>query len=286
MSEKKPKVPPPNTTAPPGKGESGIDHLSRTIEIGSGVNDPVPASQPYPSSPESAASPTSLDSFPQVGEPALREMEKPRGLKLNETRAATSALGQVESLHLAQVRITDLEREIERLRSDNEALAAAGETLRRRSGEYLGRAEAAEVKLREQQDFFATEREILKQNLKGKETETENLRSQIESLELRLGSDIKRIRVRERELENRLEIAKLENSSLLRSKDEIILDLKRQIDRLTGETDNYRVKCQELYKQLELNREQFSRTVRALRIALASLEGFENELANPLKKVD
>ncbi len=207
-------------------------------------------------------------------------------LDLPSPRNADPVLVQSEHLRIAQSRINDLEREVDCLRRENEELASACETLKRRGTEHLSAAEHAEKRFKESQDFFNAEKEIMRQSLHAKTLEVDELRSKVENLELRLSSDLKRIRVRERELENRLELMRMENTTLVRSKDEIILDLKRQIDQLTGEAENYRAKCQELYKQIEASREQFSRTVRALRIALAGLEGFGNELAIPLKKVE
>ena len=95
----------------------------------------------------------------------------------------------------------------------------------------------------------------------------------------------KKIRVRERELEHRLEIVKLENQSLLTSKDKMILDLKRQIDQLTHETDYGKQKTQELFTQYKEKQETIRRVVRALRIALTILEGDEDNGAQ-LKKAE
>ena len=109
--------------------------------------------------------------------------------------------------------------------------------------------------------------------------------NKILSDETRLKNDFKKIRVKERELENRLELARAEKAALLRSKDEYILDLKRKIDQLQSELDNYRSKVLELNKNLDSNQEQFKRTVRALRLALTNLEHKEGE-PFPLKKAE
>ena len=59
----------------------------------------------------------------------------------------------------------------------------------------------------------------------------------------------------------------------MRNKDEMILDLKRQIDQLSMELESYRTKGKDLNKQLEGKQETLSRTVKALRLALTLLEG-------------
>jgi predicted nucleic acid-binding Zn-ribbon protein len=126
---------------------------------------------------------------------------------------------------------------------------------------------------------------IVKGTLQYKETEVGRARQKIEELEARLKSDFKKIRVRERELENRLELVKAEKTALLRAKDENILELKRKIDHLQSELDNYRGKVLELNKTIDANQEQFKRTVRALRLALSNLEVKEENVV-PLKKAD
>ena len=100
---------------------------------------------------------------------------------------------------------------------------------------------------------------------------------------------MKKVRVRERELENRLELSKMEKVALVRTKDESILELKRKIDLMSVELDNYKTKCIELNQKIESNQEQFSRTVRALRLALTNLEANEHTLSitlAPLKKAE
>ncbi len=74
---------------------------------------------------------------------------------------------------------------------------------------------------------------ILKGNLQYKESEVAKARLRVEELESRRKTDFKKIRVRERELENRLELLRAEKSALVRSKDEYILEQKRKIDQLS-----------------------------------------------------
>lgn len=194
-------------------------------------------------------------------------------------------LTQAESLRVAQERILSLESEIERIRQENEQLIAAGETIRRKSDDLKTRVEKAETNLREERIIFKEEKKIYKDNLDDKERENVRLRERLEELEFRLESDLKKIRVRERELENRLELMKMEEAALLRNKDEIILDLKRKIDQLNAELENYRGRSLELHKHMESDQERLRRTVRALRLALTMLEDGESTVV-PLKKAE
>ncbi|QDK36752.1 hypothetical protein [Bdellovibrio sp. NC01] len=203
----------------------------------------------------------------------------------NVLTSVDASLAQAENLKLAQQRILELEREVEHLRAENEELASAGEIIRTRTDELGIRISAIEKEKAEVQESAQSEILILKGNLQYKENEVAKARIKVEELETRLKSDFKKIRVRERELENRLELLRAEKAALVRSKDEYILDQKRKIDQLSQELDNYRKKCLELNKTLEANQDQFKRTERALRLALTNLEVKEENLT-PLKKAE
>lgn len=204
-----------------------------------------------------------------VGRPgAFRSMGAPN--------ATEAALAQSESLRIAQSRILELENEIERLRLQNEELAAAGETLRRRADELLTENSQRESEQQHLISTFEQERNILSGQKEALSRDNEQLTRKNEELELRISTNIQKIRVRERELENRLELVKMEGAALIRAKDEMILDLKRQIDTLNLELNNYRTKNQELNRVTNDKQEMLRRTVKALRLALSMLEGEED----------
>ncbi|MGE4132516.1 MAG: hypothetical protein AB7F86_12810 [Bdellovibrionales bacterium] len=198
---------------------------------------------------------------------------------LRTTAAPSSteaALAQSESLRIAQGRILELEQEIERLRLQNEELGAAGETLRLRTDELLALNNRRETDYQNALARFDHEKAILSASKEALQRDVENLRRKNEELELRISSNVQKIRVRERELENRLELMKMESAALIRSKDEMILELKRHIDQLNMELGNYRTKNQELNRQTNDRQEMLRRTVKALRLALSMLEGEED----------
>jgi hypothetical protein len=197
--------------------------------------------------------------------------------------ATEAALATSENLRIAQTRILELEQELSRLRTNNEQLAAAGETLRRRADELLAQTTTLQGRLERTAETKDQEIEILRQSQSQRDKDSSALKLKIEEMEMRLSTNIQKIRVRERELENRLELVKMESTALVRNKDEIILDLKRQVDQLNLELENYRNKGQELNKQLGDKQEILRRTVKALRLALSMLEG--DEEAGPQKKV-
>jgi hypothetical protein len=175
-------------------------------------------------------------------------------------------------LKIAQKRIEDLEADLERLRIENERLASATELFQKRADENLSTKQELEKKVQFNEERFIEERASLKSHLEQRDLTIQELKEKVNELETRLSTDIRKSRSRERELENRLELARLERISLVGSKDEIILDLKRQVDQLNHELGNYRRKVAEMNQTIEANQEQTRRTVRALRLALTNLE--------------
>lgn len=201
----------------------------------------------------------------------------------SSSSSTEAALAQSESLRIAQGRLLELEQEIERLRTQNEELGAAGETLRRRTDELLAQNSKRENDYQHAVSSFEQERNILTGAKEALQRDLELLRRKNDELDLRISTNIQKIRVRERELENRLELIKMETQALIRSKDEMILELKRQIDQLSIELNNYRQKNQELNRQTNDKQEMLRRTVKALRLALSMLEG-EDEVAKNQRK--
>lgn len=191
---------------------------------------------------------------------------------LAKLNAVQLKLYEGDHLKIAQQRIEDLERECDRLRLENERLASASNLFQKRSEENLALKQEIERKLAYSEERFSEERQTLKTHLEQRDQIIKDLRQKVEELESRLSGDIRKSRSRERELENRLELARLEKISLVGSKDEIILDLKRQIDQLNHELSSYRKRVADMNQTIDANEEQFRRTVRALRLALTNLE--------------
>ena len=195
-----------------------------------------------------------------------------------------AALAQSENLRVAQQRILELEEEIDRLRRENEQLIAAGQTLNRRMEELAAKNENVTKHLNEERESYEDEKRLLNETLQAKDRESSRLTGKVEELELRLATDLKKIRVRERELENRLEIMKMEGAAVISNKDEIILELKRRIDQLTLEADQHRHRENSMSGRIDQDQEKTRRAVKAMRLALSMLEEEENS-ATPLKKV-
>lgn len=196
-----------------------------------------------------------------------------------------ASLAQAETLKYAQQRILQLEKDLERYRQENDELAAAAEIIKCRSDEFESKLVATEKEKNEVHDQYKSEFTLLKGSLQFKETELGKARLKIEELEGRMKSDFKKIRAKERELENRLELARAEKYALMRAKDDNILELQRKIDQIKGELASYKSKVYDLNKSIDGQNEQIRRTVRALRLALTSLEA-KNDNIVPIKKAE
>ncbi len=183
-----------------------------------------------------------------------------------------ASLAQSETLKIAQTRIKELEIEIDRLRTENDDLASAGDVVTRRVEDLQIRVHRLEKEKSELADQSKNEQLILKGNLQFKDAELSKAKVKLDDLDMRIKSDFRKIRVRERELENRLELVRGEKQALMRAKDEKILDLQRRLDQYKSELDLYRSKVQDLNKIMESQHDQMQKTVRALRIALVNLE--------------
>ena len=114
---------------------------------------------------------------------------------------------------------------------------------------------------------------MLKKIGSNKDKQINELKQKITDLKSRIDNNFQRVRKREKDLEHRLEIAKIEEAAVLKSKDQLILDLKRRIDEISRESENFRKKSQEHYKELQKKKQVVRGVIRALRIAMTKLEG-------------
>ena len=199
--------------------------------------------------------------------------------------SSDSNLAHAENLRIAQEKILELEKDNEKLRSQNEELIAASEIVKERADLLTGQLHEFKADRDSLEQSFKNETGILKAQIMRKDAEIVKASMKIEELESRMKFDLKKIRVRERELENRLELIRAEKNALVKSKDDQILDVRRKLDQVQLEVESYRQKCVDLNKVLDTNQESFKRTTRALRLAMANLE-LQEENKPVLKKVD
>ena len=210
----------------------------------------------------------------KLGKPSSSKLGK---MNVNKTREVPNShipiiLNQSENLRIAQERNIDLEKEIERLRQENEKLFAIEDNFKQLDilrDKYNHLQQIYE----DNKDKFSEEHKILSSTIRNQKAKIEELKEKNNNLQGRLSSNIQQIRVRERELENRLELVKLDSQTLTREKDRYILDLKRQLDRLKMDLDRQKDRYNEVRKDLDHFRSQSRRALRSLNMSLDILRG-------------
>ncbi len=186
-------------------------------------------------------------------------------------------VGGAEAIRVAQARIMELEKERDNLRDEIEKLLVTCEALQRSNSESKGQIEKLERKQKEKLEILEEEKIVIHHRLQAREKELHEIRKINEEMDLRFQNDLKKVRVREREYENKNIILKAENIAVARSKDEMILDLKRKLDQMQFEIENYRGKFSDTELKMSEFHDRQARTVKALRLALNILEGSDNE---------
>ena len=211
--------------------------------------------------------------------PKIPNFPLSRGLhKTNLSNTALNSgipisLKQSENLRVAQERIMTLEEEIERLRKENEELISAGDIFRERLDKITVQNDNLKKSYEESREEFQEEKKTLMNTLRDQSQEMEKMSLKNKELEKRLSNNIQQIRVRERELENRLELMKLDSQTLVREKDQYILDLKRQIDRIKMDLETQKNRYTETEEKLKGQKSQTRRAARGLQMALHILRG-------------
>ncbi len=261
------------------------DPIEIVFEAQSAKSVKVPKEGPPPQEPLQSAKAGDADEAMSAEKPDAK-----RAVSQRTPSAFESQFARAENLKIAQQRILELEQYIEKYRKENEMLSSASDIAKNRVEELISKSLFLEKQKNELKELNESELRIFKDGLVIKDSEIHRLRSKVEELESRLANDLRRVRVRERELENRLELAKIEKTALLRAKDETILELKRKTENLQAEIETYLNKVLELNQKIESNQDQFARTVRALRLALTNLEVNEGTSTSitltPMKKAD
>jgi len=109
------------------------------------------------------------------------------------------------------------------------------------------------------------------------EEKYDKLAKHYEEVKAKVRRDIRKIRMREKELANKLEMMKNDSETLLTTKDKKILQLKQQIDNLEFEIETLKEKAEGLQELARENEEKAERVVKALRLSTSLLETSKKE---------
>jgi hypothetical protein len=104
------------------------------------------------------------------------------------------------------------------------------------------------------------------------EIQVQEAAQEIERLKERVRSDIRKIRVRERELENKLEITRKDSEAILTSRENKIVELKRKIDVLEFNMDLLQDRYNREKETSAKLREKLSKAAQVVRVAEGLLD--------------
>ena len=191
-----------------------------------------------------------------------------------QKREPESAFALTLSNHLkiAEKKIKELEQNNEDLRLDNEKLLVAGEALKEAADKFSNENKAMKSNYKEEKLSWADQKNDLENKAEDQSAEIESLKMKIGVLEKHLSRDIKKTRVRERELENRLELKQNEMESVIREKDQTLLKFKQELDFLREKEEQSRNDRRQWVEQRVQDKDRKHRAVQSLQLSLKLLE--------------
>lgn len=184
-----------------------------------------------------------------------------------------------EQLEISEGERQELSHENERLQKDAQQLQLRLRELEHLEGELTKKISQMEEErkaseLQNARTAEEREREARHQaeRVKGLEQRVSEADEKYENLRVRVRKDIRKIRENERDLEARLELLRKDSETLLKARDERVLELQRKIDALEFDLDQ--VQDSKVQAQMEAERylAKLSRVARALHIATGMIE--------------
>ena len=177
-------------------------------------------------------------------------------------------------------RINELEKELNELKGINAELMHISQEQEKRIKNFEIEKQVYEKS--SQQEVDDAKFELKKRNDKVKvlEIEVRKMVDETEKLKERVKMDIRKIRTREKELENRLEILKKDSEALLASREQKIVDLKRKLDTTEFNLDLLQDKYEQEKKNSAQLREKLDRAAQAVRVAGGLLHTMESSVTS------
>ncbi|MEO5668862.1 MAG: hypothetical protein ABIR96_12450 [Bdellovibrionota bacterium] len=215
----------------------------------------------------------SVDSEVSGEAPAdMRTMQKYAALKERDAREKEATIqvlkGQVAKL---DTKLSRSEAERRRLSLSNDEMKTQLSTLE----ESLSQKQ---FHLQKSDSSHQEELRALSLRLDNAVFQASKAQNKLEEFRERVRTDFVKIRAQERELFNKLELQKRDAEALLASKDEQLLNQKREIDRLQYESETLRERLMEETEKAEERASRLTRAVQSLRLANDMLSGLSEEV--------
>ena len=202
--------------------------------------------------------------------PDMETMKKYLLLREQDVAALSSLL------KTARQRIADLEFSLRQSESKNAGLQHSLDASERRITGFENEKQLAT-------DAFQTEISDLKFQLKTKTDKAKLLEARVreaaeetEKIRERVKADIRKIRVRERELENRLEILRKDSEALIGARESKIIELKRKLDMIEFNMDLLQDQYNKEKERAATLKERLGKASQAMRVAGGFLESGED----------
>lgn len=133
-------------------------------------------------------------------------------------------------LKVTRERVQELEKDLSQQKSISSELSHEKETLEKKIEQMGKERESSEARLKAEIESIQFELKAKRDKGRVMEQKVRDAYDEIESIKDRVRADIRKIRIREKELENRLEILKKDSEALLTSRENKIVELKRKLD--------------------------------------------------------
>lgn len=174
-----------------------------------------------------------------------------------------------------QAFVKKLSSQVEEFTNRSRELATEIDVLRRRN-------ESIQAENRELKDKFSGDMKVLQSEMDEKLKKSGNYESQVDSLsreqqewKAKVREELKRIKLKERELENKYELLKRDAQALLDSKDKHVLEVKKKNDALELEMESLEERLRRGNTILNAIDSKKKRLVETMRLAITLLEAID-----------
>jgi chromosome segregation ATPase len=170
-------------------------------------------------------------------------------------------------LRQARDRINELETQLRHEKSVSSEFAHLAQEQDRRIGNFEKEKAVAVESARKELEDLKFEMKRRSEKIRVMELQVKEATDDTERLKERVRNDIRKIRSREKELENRLEIMKKDSEALLGAREQKIIELKRKLDLVEFNTDLLQDQLEKERRLGSALREKLAKAAQIVRVA-------------------
>ncbi|MFZ9594593.1 MAG: hypothetical protein ACO3A2_00760 [Bdellovibrionia bacterium] len=170
-------------------------------------------------------------------------------------------------LKLSQDQLAELNQQLKQSKSKESELSFTVSEQKKRIDEFEKEKASALEQLRAEMDESAFQLKAKTDRARILERQAKQAIDDLERFKERVRTDIRKIRVREKELENRLEMSKKDAEALIAARDQKIIELKRKLDVLEFNMDLLQQQCNREKENATKLRERLTKAFQVVRVA-------------------